>query len=1450
MDRKTSPVVTDKTQHTMQAQRLDQRVPSPSTAQVLGEFSHTQVRLEVKFARGGLNVITGDTGSGKTSLLHSLLLGGSANQGIIGLSKAQFEPIAYASQEAWLFRGSIKDNIVFGTAYDQKRYERVIRDCALEKDLAAFKDGDLKEVGEGGRSLSGGQRQRVSLARAMYTNANVVILDDILSGLDPSTFEWVVTKCISRSEQQNRTMIMVTNSQRILQMADLVIQMENGRIAQIKNISTESTQDVPDKDYVGHLFHDTPEIPEIVSATPESTGGRDEMSPVSAEAPNEGADFQRVSSLRYGFKYIRSFGSRPFVTLAVISTVGAQALEIGLPAWLSMWSAISVRNEGEGLGSAQIAILAVSLLLLYSGAWRSSRDKHMEMISAIFGTTYTWIWSTQVGEVINRFSSDIASLDDTLFRTFRPVLETWLAIGLRILTVTSLIPLFFLPSVVLCGFAIYVGYQYSFAATAVKHLYAASLTPLHHSIAETASGLKTIHAFRAQAMLQKRFNAALEHHVQAWNAVSDLQRWLAVRMDIFVALISCSAATLAVLRPHSSAPVVGLSLTLTTGLCTALLYLVYLSSLLEVEMASYRRIENYIQELPQEVSSPNLDACAVEHWPTRGLISIKNFGASYALDEKEVLKGVNYRANAGQRTAIVGRTGSGKTSLALSLLRLTTRTRGSISIDGVDIEAVPVEKLRQSISFIPQDPTLLDGTIRFNLDFNGEYAEGYLQSILDDVAGTRKWKLDETVELNGRNFSQGERQLITLARAMVSKHKILIIDEGTASLDRSSEDRIMAVLRDRFSECDGQMLEAGNPRQLLGGENVFKALYLQQCGTDAVCRRINLPCEGYAQRITFKDQTKLIVARVTGKPAGRKGQSSTPKDEEDDEANSTLPSSIGRKPISPRGPPSPPSSEYTESCSPMELKQENTKTNFRRGPDTPTNPDLETYSEIKPDQRHSVPAWPDVLDTVSDSFKVMHNGYLTPHSPMSARTGLSPRRILFNSSLSLLGAFEFPEDYMYYEYSANGHLLGLLKVLPLPEILKSQPMSHHVYNAAMALAALTMSSFEPYSRGSIKLRRHAFHHSLKAIQGLNAELSSSSAAKTAVQSWNYDRILSLFATTMLLANFELQRGALLAWRSHMQGAALCLNTGYKQLRQTLAGMLLIRSFARMALLLRLYNKDYSVTSPETMPTRLSQWLDLLLKQSSQLQDRMLLLVEEVTALEIQKRQEPELDTFWSSKSSELLCKLDEWRTDVPIDEVPVDDDISGAYLTISSSDHASLIRVSALVFPNTRDPCTSAVNYVAYLCTCMRARTRYLPDSGRIVPPDAERTALTICRIAAGIPPTRFGESFTHSYGMLPSVVGAYRWSTNPGLRNWIKHWLAGYRGPREGIWNVQQTLKLLATMDSLPKPGWHFIALKVIDEPQEPSPDLDEAQSNEPFKVVLQARVQNATSTNVFVVK
>lgn len=219
----------------------------------------------------------------------------------------------------------------------------------------------------------------------------------------------------------------------------------------------------------------------------------------------------------------------------------------------------------------EVLLLAISLVLLYSGAWRASRDKHLEMSTVVFGATYAWIWRTPAGQMINRFSSDMASLDETLFRTFRPVVETYLSITLRILTVSSLIPLFLIPAIALTGLALYIGYRYRSASTAVKHMYAGSLTPLHHGVSETASGLMTIHAFRAEKLLQDRFNTAVDHHVRAWNAVCDLQRWLAVRMDLCVGMISFSIAVLAVMQEHTNASTVGLSLTLTTGLCTALL---------------------------------------------------------------------------------------------------------------------------------------------------------------------------------------------------------------------------------------------------------------------------------------------------------------------------------------------------------------------------------------------------------------------------------------------------------------------------------------------------------------------------------------------------------------------------------------------------------------------------------------------------------------------------------------------------------------------------------------------------------------------------------------------------------------------------------------------------------------------------------------------------------------
>lgn len=491
-------------------------------------------------------------------------------------------------------------------------------------------------------------------------------------------------------------------------------------------------------------------------------------------------------------------------------------------------------------------------------------------------------------------------------------------------------------------------------------------------------------------------------------------------------------------------------------------------------------------------------------------------------------------------------------------------------------------------------------------------------------------------------------------------------------------------------------------------------------------------------------------------------------------------------------------------------------------------------------------------DTTGDPHDaVVFTSYMTPRSSISVASMPSPSRPLPNSFLSLCGAYEFPEDILYYEYTAGNNFHSLSRVLPVHELFQSEPVSPHVYNAALALAALNLSSLGSYPKSPATLRRHAFQHSLKAVQGVRDYLAFAEWSRGFSRPANADTAISLFATIMLLANFELQRGSLLSWRSHMRGAASCLSIWHKTLAERPVGMLLVKAFARMSLLLRIYNEEYSVTTPDVMHPRLVDWLNRLLAESSQQQDGLLLLVEEVTKLELNYRQHPELGDKWTQWSNSLLAKLTKWRRDLPSTELPEESD-GGAYVTISTAQCPySLVRISALCFPNSSDPCTSAVNYATYLCTSMRARTRYLPDIGRVLPPDAEQTALTICRIAAGFSPVLFGQSFTYGYGMLPSVVGAYRWSSNSGLHDWIMYWLAGYQGSREGIWNVTQSRRLLKQMEqeyAKRDKGWELIAVKILDEQQD-TLESEETDGGKSFSIVVRGRGKEGYSEEHMVI-
>lgn len=605
-------------------------------------------------------------------------------------------------------------------------------------------------------------------------------------------------------------------------------------------------------------------------------------------------------------------------------------------------------------------------------------------------------------------------------------------------------------------------------------------------------------------------------------------------------------------------------------------------------------------------------------------------------------------------------------------------------------------------------------------------------------------------------------------------------------------------------------------------------------------------CEGYNQKITFKDQTNLTVEKA--KKAARKKARASDAANEDTNSDDTL--SFSAEEVSS-------TTTVTQQASFPSAQFVNCSVSLT-SPETVRNDSFDSQDGLV-FQGALLETPPMSTDDFLSSpvMTSLNTGYLTPTSPASIDFLPSPTQGVPNATLSLIGAFEFPEDYTYFQYSAGGSFASISKVLPLAELFQSEPMSSHVYDAAIALAALTLSNSKSEPANARSIRRHAFHHSLKAIQSLQNDISQTGKlrASTSSNSLHVDTTLSLFATIMLAANFELQRNSVLHWHSHMRGAALCLNVAYPELMKKNTGMLLIRAFSRMALLLRLYNEEYSVTTSRFMPEHLSTWLNELLRDSSSLHDRILLFVEEVTALEIKKREHPSLKTTMA-ESEDLLRRLRKWRNDLPPSDIPVDDH-TGASLTISTTANPStLIRIPALHFPNSSDPCIAAVNYASYLCTRMRALTRYAQNHNcpntldRILPPETEQTALTICRIAASNPPSHFGDSFTYSYGMLPSVVGAYRWSSNPSLRAWAKHWLMGYRMTKEGIWNIGYTLKLIKKMDSEAQGDRQaFVAIRVIDEPVDASPEAEEGGGEGPFKAVLSTRGVEGPRSDIIMV-
>ncbi|GES62198.1 ABC multidrug transporter [Aspergillus terreus] len=846
------------------------------------------------FKQRALNVVTGPTGCGKTSLLLSLLGETVLESGLATCPR----DVAYVPQAPWLQNDTIRNNITFYSAFDEARYDAVVEASGLAQDLRQLPAGDLTLVGEKGTSLSGGQKQRVSLARALYSPSSTLLLDDIFSALDTHTSTLVFEKCFRGGLLSDRTVVLVTHYPPAFQEADLVIRMEHGRVLPIPALpnvqqalmqssgcTTPGTEtdssSLANPETIDHC--DSPvdpsaTIPPAIYERQPATGGR-----IVKETSATG----RVPRTLF-FQYMRLFGGPFYAPIAVLATVSVQLAYFAITYWLSLWTGSYEKYERPdtmfylAIYAALIIlflIMQVTNNLIYQyGSWVAAKKMHKQLVSAVLSAPISWFDDNPIGRAINRFGNDTRSMDTIIIDWLRMSIDNGLRFLLRIASVASIMPIFALPAAIVCSAGFAIGEMYTRAQVSIKRLCSINYSPVFSHFTDSLAGLSVIRARAGMDVVFQRLLAEkLAVHARSAEAQYNCNRWVSVRSDLCAATVAAAAGYVAYLRP-GSAGLVGFSLTNAIGLSQTILTLVRTTNELEVELNCFQRMREYADIAPEEQLSEEKRAKAAAalpaSWPIAGRVEFHDVVARYHEHGPDVLRGVSFVANPGERIAIVGRTGSGKSTLGLSLLRFVDIVRGRITIDGVDISQVLLNRLRTSVTLIPQEPVLFSGDVHSNLDPFGVASESELRSALaactsiqvpegstaavnhnhsSPPAGqrnghngnksSRPLTLDTPVAANGENFSQGQRQVLSLARAMCRRSKVVLLDEATASVDHETDMHMQRVLRSMFPDCtiiaiahrlrtimdydrvlvmaDGEIVENDSPANLIKKQGVF-----------------------------------------------------------------------------------------------------------------------------------------------------------------------------------------------------------------------------------------------------------------------------------------------------------------------------------------------------------------------------------------------------------------------------------------------------------------------------------------------------------------------------------------------------------------------------------------------------------------------------------------------------
>ncbi|WVQ66384.1 uncharacterized protein L199_004564 [Kwoniella botswanensis] len=816
--------------------------------------------IDLKIPRGALTCIVGRVGTGKTSLLSALVNEMKQVKGHTRLGGS----ISYVPQQAWVQSGSIRDNITFfadSQDVDLRRVAEVIDACGLRSDVEAWPDKELTIIGERGVTLSGGQRQRLSIARAAYEQSDIVLLDDPLSAVDAHVAHHLLDQCVLEGPMAGRTRVLVTHHLDVLPHADLVLVMDrdqsgNGRIIQkgryedlvktegvfktlIQQYGTPIGRTQPTASIPSSASSSTIAEAEEESTKPESSG-KVAQSLIMEEEKSQGNVPSRVYR-----NYIASIRSYSLITLSVCFLLIAQAASALNTLFLGYWSENRFANLSKkqymgiyaGLGIAMAIFTWASIFIIFVAGIRASFYMFDKAWNGVMRSPTSWHDRTPTGRIINRLSKDIEILDDRIASTWYNVFSATLTIIGAIALVLYTYPvsaLVFIPILYFDYMAVMFFLEIS---RDINRLVSNLRSQIYTNLGEQLAGMSVIRAFKRQDRFQQILEGSIDVHLVSplglkqiltgltlFNAiVSSLNKrvhssWLHNRVR-FVSELSVLAVIISgiTFRESVSSAKFGVVLSYVMLSTSTLGRLV--GSLTEaiISMNTVERVQ-YYTELPSEAprqlpSDPNADS-----WPSRGKITFRDVSMKYRPELPLVLKDVNFTVQPGERVGIIGRTGSGKSTLVQVLFRLVEidkyndevsvdGNRGRVEIDGVDIRSLGLDTLRRGLSIIPQDPFLFSGTIRENIDPQGVYTDAELNDSLnlierDSRVSTslkEKMRLDYMVVNQGTNFSAGERQLIALIRAIVEKSKILILDEATSSVDLETDSLIQKIVQNEFS---------------------------------------------------------------------------------------------------------------------------------------------------------------------------------------------------------------------------------------------------------------------------------------------------------------------------------------------------------------------------------------------------------------------------------------------------------------------------------------------------------------------------------------------------------------------------------------------------------------------------------------------------------------------------